>query len=62
MREEWLGGGLVGAQGEISREGSGKMAHIEMFQADCQSEEGEFLRAIKACETEMPASTPCLGC
>lgn len=43
MRE----GRLVGAQGEISREGSGKMTHIEMFPADCQSEEGEFLGAIK---------------
>lgn len=38
----------MGAQGEISREGIGKMTRIEMFPADCQSEEGKFLRVIKA--------------
>lgn len=43
MRE----GRLVGAQGEISREGGGKMTHFEMFPADCQSGEGEFQGAIK---------------
>lgn len=46
MRERG-GGNWWGARGEISHEVGSKMTHIEMFSADCQSEEGKFQGGIK---------------